>query len=128
MLLKRKVGTVPAKFIRSMSSQNVGDSFQDRANAIFDDFLKNVEIMKEEYFTADTQPTKEEVHQEALRSAYLGRYVLDQTLDKAGIFTSTFDDNREKFDVLRGIEANALKRFIRSLPENKTRPSLLTPL
>ena len=51
-----------------------------------------------------------------------------QTVQKSGYFTNTFNDNREKFDALKGIEEKALQVFDQTLPDNKARPSLLQPL
>ena len=121
--VRRKFGI---KLTRAFSS-NTQNDMNDQILSIFDNFLKSVEIMREEYLTADKPPTKEEVQQEVLRSAHLGRYALDQTLDKMNIFTNTFNESQDKFDILCGIQSKNKKRFEKMLPENKTRPSLLLP-
>ena len=95
---------------------------------IFDTVVRNYEIMKEEYFTSDTPPTVEEIHQEGLRSVYLGRYALYQTINKIDTFTNTFDKDFEKFQLLEGIEGKSLEAFDKILSENKVRPSTLQPL
>mmetsp|Transcript_13405 Transcript_13405/g.11902 ORF Transcript_13405/g.11902 Transcript_13405/m.11902 type:complete len:237 (-) Transcript_13405:18-728(-) len=126
ILTNRSINRNSVKLARAFSSG--GNNTQEKLESMFDEFLKRVEIVQEEYFTSDKKPTQEEVHQEVLRSAYLARYALDQTLDKMSIFTNTFTDKREEFDVLKGnIESEALKQFGKALPENKTRPSMLQP-
>ena len=106
--------------------------------ARFDKILKDVESMREEYFTEgmqfmflttiDKPEPKEEVHSSVLRTAHLSRYAMVQTTQKAGFFTNTFQNDREKFDILKGIEEASLEILNKKLPDNKVRPSLLQPL
>ena len=102
ILAKRGIQKNSLKCIRMFASQNGDKNNQELFESIFDDILKKVETIQEEYFTYDTKPTKEEVHQEVLRSAHLARYALDQTLDKMGHFTNTFSEKRKEFEVLKG--------------------------
>ncbi|CAI2379013.1 unnamed protein product [Moneuplotes crassus] len=122
----RKYSTV---FVRTFSTQDQGSSSQEKLESMFDSFLKRVEVIQEEYFTSDTEKTVEEAHQEVLRSAYLSRYAMDQTLEKISIFSNAFTAKREELDILKGsIETKSLNKLEKLLPDNKTRPSLLQPV
>jgi demethoxyubiquinone hydroxylase (CLK1/Coq7/Cat5 family) len=127
MLAKNHSKKVALNSVRAFSSQNPND-FRDKMLSVFDGLLKTVEAMNEEYFTSDKPPSKAQVQQEVLRSAYLGRYAINQTTDKMNLFTNTFSESHEKFNLLRGIEAKSVEKFEHILPENKVRPSALTPL
>ena len=105
-----------------------GETHNESYLKIFDTIMKDYELMKEEYFTSDSPPTVEEIHQEGLRSVYLGRYALYQTINKIDAFTNTFDKDFEKLQLLKGIEEKSLEAFGKILPENKVRPSTLHPL
>jgi len=115
---------INVKAPQSFSTSNGNESYSSLPT--LEDWIKAFESIKDEYFS-DQKYSKKEILEQVLRTTYLQKYTLSNTLYSIDSFTNLYAKD-EVFKHMRTLEEKHLRQLAESLPNEKVRPSLLLPL